>query len=192
MNLGGGVMSKHWETKDAINQIKNDLGNLADDNFIKWLSDIDYFTMPAAKKHHGSYPSGLFNHSYLVAKTLKDFTERNNLKWDRNESPLIIGYLHDICKTDDYIAVGLTESGIEYDYNKNKIMPGHGDKSVIMLSGHFNLTEQEALCIEFHMGAFTDKDEWQYYSKAVSKDENVLWTHTADMLASQVLEIERR
>lgn len=36
------------------------------------------------------------------------------------------------------------------------------------------------------MGAFTDKSEWNDYTRAVNLYPNVLWTHQADMLASHV------
>ena len=42
------------------------------------------------------------------------------------------------------------------------------------------------MCIRYHMGAFTDKKEWSFYTRAVQQYKNVLYTHTADMLASQV------
>jgi hypothetical protein len=35
--------------------------------------------------------------------------------------------------------------------------------------------------------AFEEKSNWKYYSKAVNQYPNVLWTHTADMIASQIL-----
>ncbi len=181
--------NKIWTKDKAIARMHTDLGSLATPEFIDWLDSIGYFTAPAAKGHHGAYPSGLFNHSYLVASKLFELTVSLGLTWSRPQSPFIVGYLHDICKTDDYVEVAETESGIEYGYNKSKIMPGHGDKSVIMLAGHFDLTPDEAMCILFHMGAFTEKEDWQYYSKAVHDCENVLWTHTADMYASQIMEV---
>ena len=49
------------------------------------------------------------------------------------------------------------------------------------------LTEEEVACIRWHMGAFDDQKFWNYYTAAVKKYPNVLWTHTADMIASQVL-----
>ena len=64
---------------------------------------------------------------------------------------------------------------------------GHGSKSILVLSPHIMLTEEESFCIRYHMGAFTDKDEWRFYSEAVHLYPNVLWTHTADMVASQIL-----
>ena len=54
------------------------------------------------------------------------------------------------------------------------------------LSKYFTLTEEEILCIRYHMGAFTEKEEWNDYTRAVNKYATVLWTHTADMLASHV------
>ena len=48
------------------------------------------------------------------------------------------------------------------------------------------LTEEEKMCIRYHMGAFTDQKEWEYYSRAVNLYHNVLYTHTADMIASQI------
>ena len=46
--------------------------------------------------------------------------------------------------------------------------------------------DEEIMCIRYHMGAFTDKSEWNDYTRAVSQYPNVLWTHQADMLASHV------
>lgn len=52
--------------------------------------------------------------------------------------------------------------------------------------GLIDLTEEEKMCIRYHMGAFTEKSEWEFYSRAVRRYPNVLWTHTADMIASQI------
>ena len=169
------------------NQVRELLGERATDDFMNWLMTSDYFSAPAAKSHHGNHEGGLFKHSMEVAKQLDKLTLDLNLQWQREESPWVVGLLHDICKMDDYVNLGYDESGEIYEYNKHKIMDGHGDKSVIMLAGHFPLTVEEAMCIRFHMGAFTDKDQWEYYSRAVKRYPNVLYTHTADMIASQII-----
>ena len=54
-------------------------------------------------------------------------------------------------------------------------------------TGALSLTEEERLCIRWHMGAFDKKENWDGYDKAVAQYQNVLWTHTADMVASRVL-----
>ena len=72
------------------------------------------------------------------------------------------------------------------EWNKERIWPGHGEKSLIMLMSHIELTEEEKMCIRYHMGAFTDSKEWEFYSRAVRNYPNVLYTQTADMIASQI------
>lgn len=68
-----------------------------------------------------------------------------------------------------------------------KLVNAHGDKSVILLSQHLTLTEEEVMCILYHMGAFTEKEHWGKFTNAVNRFPNVLWTHHADMIASQVV-----
>ena len=162
--------------------IKEKLGSRATEEFLDWLETIGYYTCPAAKSHHGNYEGGLFNHSKAVAERLQSLTEKLGLQWEYPESPWVVGLLHDICKTDDYV----------YDWKINAIEwkpshSGHGMKSVMMIAGHFPLTQEEKMCVLYHMGAFTDKDEWKYYSNAVKNYPNVLYTHTADMIASNIM-----
>lgn len=57
---------------------------------------------------------------------------------------------------------------------------------MIMLMGHIDLTVEEKLCIRYHMGAFADSKEWKYYTEAVKRCPNVLYTHTADMIATKI------
>lgn len=74
----------------------------------------------------------------------------------------------------------------KWEYATDTLLRGHGDKSVMVLAQYFKLTEEEIMCIRYHMGAFCDKSEWNDYTRAVHKYTNVLWTHQADMLASHV------
>lgn len=151
-----------------------------------WLEEIGYYEKPASTKYHGTADGDLFRHSVEVARALQELTDKLGLTWERPESPMIVGLLHDVCKCDDYVQNTLPFDSV-WEYNKrDKIMDGHGDKSVIMLAGHIQLTEEECYAIRFHMGAFTEKEDWQYYSRACKKYPNVLYTHTADMIASQI------
>ena len=151
-----------------------------------WLESIGYYEKPAALKHHAysTKDGALFEHSFAVALELEHMTQALELIWSRRESPMIVGLLHDVCKCDDYVKIDGA-----WQWNKDRMLDGHGDKSVMILTGHIELTQEEAYCIRFHMGAYTDKEEWPFYGKAVEKYANVLYTHTADMFASKVLDI---
>ena len=160
---------------------------------IKALGEMGFFTAPASTKYHGNYEGGLFDHSYEVMTALCDLTRNNRLQWVREESPYIIGMFHDLCKTDSYL-IDNTEpytvgEPTRYRYNTDTLLKGHGDKSVMLLSNFMSLTMEEILCIRYHMGAFTEKEEWNDYTRAIHHCPNVLWTHHADMIASHVYNI---
>ncbi len=152
-----------------------------------------YFQLPASTHHHGNFMGGLFEHSYAVAKTLESLTRRLNLVWKDPRSPYVVGLFHDICKLDNYI-INEAEKELSFEYKKGNF-PGHGDKSLIMIQMIFSsrelliLNEEEIHCIRWHMGAFDEKSNWEYYSRAVTKWPNVLYTHTADMIVSKILDV---
>jgi len=146
---------------------------------------LGFFDAPASSKYHGNYPGGLFNHSFTVTKYLLSLTRRLELKWCKCRSPYVIGMFHDLCKCDQYIC----KADDTYEYNKNLVLPGHGEKSVILAQRIISLTEEEMLCIRWHMGAFDEKDMWDKYGKAIELYPNVLFTHTADMMASRIYKV---
>jgi hypothetical protein len=49
------------------------------------------------------------------------------------------------------------------------------------------LTNEEIACIRWHMGAFDDRNNWEYYTRAVAKFPNVMYTHAADMAAAYIV-----
>ena len=158
---------------------------LSDMYYITMLDEVGFFTAPASTKFHGAYEGGLFDHSFSVAKYLVELTEKLGLKWIREESPYIVGMFHDFCKCGLYKAKA---DGSGYDYNTGLIIPGHGERSVILVQRFFDITDEEIACIRWHMGAYeTDTSLWKCYNAAVMKYANVLFTHTADMYAAKVL-----
>lgn len=161
-----------------------------DSSFLNWLRVNGFFTAPASTKYHGNYEGGLFDHSYLVAIQLRNLTKANKLVWANKRSPIVVGLFHDICKTDQYRHPDnafYDEEQFCWEYRDDMLLKGHGDKSVMILASQMQLTEEEVICIRYHMGAFTDKAEWNDYTRAVHRHPNVLWTHHADMFASHVM-----
>lgn len=183
------------EVTDFLNFMKLPDGtSIVSDDMMEYLMAYGFFTAPASTKYHGNYEGGLLEHSYMVTKFLLTLTQDNHLIWRKARSPFIVGMFHDLCKIDQYRhpASDLVVDGMllpdpsKWEYNPDTLLKGHGDKSVMLLSRFYTLTEEEIMCIRYHMGAFTDKSEWNDYTRAVSQYPNVLWTHQADMLASHV------
>ncbi|MBS5822424.1 MAG: hypothetical protein KID00_00955 [Clostridium argentinense] len=180
---------------ELFKQIMNKSG--INEDFLQWLIDEGFFTAPASTKYHGAYEGGLFDHCLAVTESLVEITENMGIEWEHPRSPYIVGMFHDLCKIDQYEKVidveGITYFGMDevkgeeshFEYTSDSLFPGHGDKSVMKLASWLHLTEEEILCIRYHMGAY-EKDAWDYYDKAIKKYQTVLWTHTADMVASKV------
>lgn len=167
-------------------------GHIFSENMIQDIADLGFFSCPASLDQHGNHIGGLYDHSIQVYHTLQHLTKQLNLTWQRQESPLLVAIFHDWAKLQDYIPIG-TGQELQYIYNSQKLLIGHGEVSIILaqrfLQNHISapqLIDEELACIRYHMGAFTDKKEWDYYTKAIKAYPNVLWTHTADMVASQI------
>lgn len=159
------------------------------------LRALGYFQAPASTKYHGCYDGGLLEHSLAVANALQCLTDNMNLTWQRPDSPVIIGLFHDLCKADQYMPIAPQIETLsngknivkKYEY-RNTPIKGHAEKSIMLLSTMMTLTEEELFCIRYHMGSFSDSaEERSAYSDAIHRWPNVLFTHTADMIASQIL-----
>lgn len=146
------------------------------------LQEDGFFIKPASIHHHGQYDGALFDHSYEVTKALVEMTEKLGLEWELERSPYIVGMFHDLCKLDNYIR----SDSESWEYNNATLLPGHGEKSAIMALRLMELTDEELYCIRWHMGAFDDKENWNSYGRACTMYPNVLYTHTADMVAARI------
>lgn len=174
-----------FKEDQRVKTFKEFMSNNVNLDVISELKALGFFTAPASTKYHGAYEGGLFDHSLETAKALVNLTEKLGLEWSKKDSPYIVGMFHDICKCDAYVRDFETN---KYIYNPDIIIPGHGDKSVMMLQKFISLTDEEIACIRWHMGAYeTDTKMWNYYGKAIEKYPNVLYTHTADMIASKII-----
>lgn len=171
------------EEQRRIDTLIDFMGKYLTSEIVWNLKCFGFFIAPASISHHGQYEGALFDHSFEVAKALVNFTEKLNLKWHEERSPYIVGMFHDLCKTDNYIK----RNDESWEYNNATLLPGHGEKSVIMLTGLLGkLTDEEIYCIRWHMGAFDDKANWNSYGRACTEYPNVLYTHTADMVAARI------
>jgi hypothetical protein len=146
------------ERKNKFTLLTEQHIGLLDASFLaNGLDRMGYFTTPASVNHHGNYEGGLFDHSLAVTEALLCLTENLGLKWQRPESPIIVGMFHDLCKCYSY---EYNEESAQWQYKKNPTMTGHGELSVIMGQQIIPLTDEEILCIRWHMGAYDDKENW--------------------------------
>ncbi len=166
--------------------------------FLKWLETTDFFTSPASTRFHGSYEGGLVEHSLNVYDRLRrnvllDMTEDKELSEKQEESIALVSLLHDVCKADYY----KLEMRNKKDENNqwvqvpfytvdNKLPYGHGEKSVYIISGFMRLSREEAMAINWHMGAFDDRVKGGSYdlSSAFESYPLAFNLHIADMMAT--------
>jgi hypothetical protein len=145
--------------------------------------ETDFLVAPASSKYHGAYEGGLHDHSWNVVNQLRLLTIRNNLKWERPDSCEIVGLAHDMCKLNSYFR---NKDGTFYaGYSADK---RHGAKSVELVKQIIDITDEEEMCIRWHMGAFDSSNNWNKFTEAILQYPNVLWTHQADMIASKIKE----
>lgn len=175
------------QIEDRVSRFRSFMRDRISEEMVEWLIEKGFFTAPASTKYHGNYHGGLFEHSLAVAEELVYLTEQLKLSWDDLRSPFIIGMFHDLCKMDSYkkIPSPNIKNGYIFEYNDKTLLNGHGEKSVMLLSQWIQLTEEEILCIRYHMGAY-ETDDWNHFGRAITKYPNVLYTHTADMIASHI------
>ena len=146
-------------------------------DLMAWLESTDFFTAPASTKYHGAFPGGLVGHSLNVYYEL---ISRKNA--GTAESRAICALLHDICKANYYEP----QDGGGYQV-KDRFPFGHGEKSVFLISRFMRLTDEEALAIRWHMGAYDDaaRGGSRTLSAAMAVSPLVYELHAADMRATQ-------
>lgn len=157
----------------------------------------DYFYGPSSTRWHAAYPGGGFDHAFGVTQCLVELTEKGICRpWQRRVSPFLVGLLHDVTKLGAYVMkqdmnplIQEIETWYEWNPEHHTLSGIHGEDSLLKILEHLELTEEEQACIRWHMGAYEGKDSWPGYDRAIKQFPNVLWTHTADMYASKVLEV---
>lgn len=173
-------------------------------SMLYWLdSKTDFFTAPASTNKHLAQPGGLVIHSLNVYKRLLEITARDVfggtdgalLAEDVVETVAILGLLHDVCKagvyhqTDPFKAAAEGKLATMAPYEFRDPFPlGHGEKSLFLITRHMALTEEEALAIRWHMGAYDDavKGGSRSMTEAMNMTPWVWRLQEADMCAAWI------
>lgn len=196
------------------------------ENLITYIRASDFYTAPASTKYHGAFMGGLLHHSLEVYRCLVRKTSISNYNiWrdvlkeelkdkEGNDSIIICGLLHDLCKTHFYttelknqknydpsVVAAADRRQVKHDTNgdfiwetvpvyavDDKVPYGHGEKSVMMIEKYINLTPMERYAIRWHMGFSEPKEHYNVLSAAIEKYPFILAVYEADMEAAYVTE----
>lgn len=165
---------------------------------LAWLETTDFFEAPAGAKHHGAYPGGLVDHSLNVYDQLLIDLDARAYSM---ETRAVCALLHDVCKAGAYHLEGRRrknpDTGRWEDYRgyvfRDPLPLGHGEESVFLIKRHMELSDEEALAIRWHMGAYDEAYRGGSRALGAAMDccALVLALHQADMRASQEEKRER-
>ena len=170
------------------------------EKLLQYLLSTDFFTAPASSAFHSNFDGGLAYHSINVYKRLKRLVNDEPSLYGQvsDETIAIIGLLHDLCKANFYVPYykNVKEDGIwvsKKAYKIEETLPfGHGEKSVYIIQKYMMLTDEEALAINWHMGAYDDRTK----GGAVAMGQTfhayplAFLTHIADSMATYIDEAE--
>lgn len=188
--------------------IYKDIRRPGADKLLAWLETTDFFTAPAGAKHHGAHAGGLVVHSLNVWNRLREITLRDtidgkailDLTPETNETVAILALLHDVCKADVYHTETKRQrnpdTGTWEDYQaytfRDPFPLGHGEKSLYLITKYMALTEEEALAIRWHMGAYdaAARSDLRDLSAAMAMTPWVWRLQEADMCATHIDERE--
>lgn len=162
------------------------------DELINFIEKSDFFKAPASTRFHGSYEGGLLEHSLNVYKLLCEKVKNCPVEINvSQDSLIIIGLLHDICKANFYKidyrnaknALGVWEK-VPYYTVEDTIPYGHGEKSVMMITEYMKLTSEEKYAIRWHMGFTEPKEQYGTIGLAYTKYPLALLMFEADLEAT--------
>ena len=163
---------------------------------LEWLESTDFYTAPASTRFHGNYEGGLCEHSVNVweelVRLLKAYPE---IKVSA-ETAAIVSLLHDLCKIGCYKTelrnVKVNNTWIKkpvFVFQEDFCYGGHGSKSVFLIQKFMELTEQEAVAVNCHMG-FSDRAPGDFSLGNAYEQYPLAWlVHVADESATYMREV---
>ena len=163
---------------------------------LDYLVKSDFFSAPASTQFHSNFEGGLADHSINVyhrfLNAIKNEYGENYNERISDESIAICGLLHDVCKIDIY-KIEMRNKKIDGNWIQvphyiieDSLPYGHGEKSVYIISGFMKLIREEAMIINWHMGAFDPRVKGGSYSvsDAFYKFPTAVLFHTSDMIST--------
>lgn len=181
----------------------------------------DFFEAPASSRHHLAEPGGLCEHSLNVYERLRkllidEYGSMRNCPYTE-ESIAIVALFHDLCKANMYkptcrnqktydpekVAAAeswkvkqdgggafIWETVPTYEINE-KLVFGHGEKSVFILQQFMSLSVDEATAIRYHMSSWQE-GEARAAGDTFRRNPLAFFLHVADEAATFIDEVEKK
>lgn len=164
-------------------------------NLLDYLESSDFFTAPASTRFHGDHEGGLCEHSIHVWEELLRLLNAYPEVKVSGETAAIVSLLHDLCKIGCYKTElrnqkvnGVWVQRPVYVFDEDFNYGGHGSKSVYIIQKYMNLTDQEAVAINCHMGSW-DRSPSDYSLGGAYEQNHLAWlVHVADESATYIRE----
>ena len=176
---------------------------------LDWLMQSTFFIDPASTKYHECYPGGLIEHTLKVANALVNICYELTPYTYTTDTLYLVSLLHDVCKIGCYKKSFRNVKSYEKEDLKNArkweikndalgdfiwkseesyifeddFPLGHGEKSVFLIQRFMPLTDEEALAIRYHMGAWDEGDK-RPLAKAFEISPLVSMLNIADTFAT--------
>ena len=203
------------DRKALISRFEAEMGKInrpGVDKLMKYIQGSDFYTAPASTKFHLSCEGGLLQHSLNVLDALRGLLVFNPITGVYEyqvagkvaaeipaDSVTIAALLHDICKTHFYTTAMRNVKNEKTNkwekqpyYTIDDKMPlGHGPKSAMIVKQYIELTTPEMYAIWWHMGFNGNFENDTAAGASFEKYPLALALHTADMMASRLMEDEK-
>ena len=103
------------EIKDQITELWRRVDRPGVDQLVEFLNNSDFFTAPCSTQFHLAEPGGLAQHSLHVYRLLAEKVKQFGLNISE-DSIIVFGLGHDLCKVDCYKIGGEPCSDAQYNY----------------------------------------------------------------------------
>ncbi|MDR0975953.1 MAG: HD domain-containing protein [Christensenellaceae bacterium] len=180
------------EYLDLFKQIKREGAA----ELLEYIEKTNFFSSPASTRFHSNFEGGLVEHCVKVyhrfVKLLTAEYGEDYLKDEKRlETATVIALLHDLCKVDTYKTEMRNQKidgawvQVPFYAVDDKLPYGHGEKSVYMVCGFMKLSREEAMAINWHMGAYDSRADYgNALGQAFKLYPIALLFHIADNMSS--------
>lgn len=183
--------------KSAHNYPDRDYGKVKE-----FINESEFLLCPAAAKHHNNFPTGLALHVLNVTEALESliesFSGRAKISND-DFDPFLVALGHDLNKVGFYNITdynkkinGQWVNLLQYGYNNAADMLPSNSVSLNRMKALIDLTQAEELAVYWCEGSWStygNQSLDKAWKNAINYDHRVYLAHTADMIASQMMEL---